>query len=135
MTVLNNSYYSSKYRHGSYKDGCRTMPTNTREIDEFLSEFAINTRRYSIETKLASYGSSMEPHSSLSSHNTLHRNTSTRSSAFSTGTLRLPKAPAPPPPKRQNTAVVLYDITIDINPNVLVCKEGDGKLFVFGCEL
>lgn len=27
------------------------------------------------------------------------------------------------PPKE--TAIVLYDITLDINPNVLECKEGD----------
>lgn len=278
MNVLNNSYYSSKYkRNSSYKDGCRIIPSSTQEIDSFLTEFNMNMKRYSIETKLASYGesiaysdysavpmnsystlrpsspavySSQRPSSLVSSTlrpssptsystlrpattTTLHSSTasstlrpssptsystlrpattstlrpsspsaystlrpsspSARASASTTlrpstashrspspsyrpsssyatlrpattSTLRqssptprqsspaprpitttihntvhstsslqrphlpAPSRPAPAPPKpRKETALVLYDITLDINPNVLVCNEGDRK--------
>ena len=41
-----------------------------------------------------------------------------------------PACPAPLPPTMRKapakeTAIVLYDITLEINPNVLECKEGD----------
>lgn len=266
INVLNNSYYSSKYkRNGSYSDGCRIPPTSTEEIDSFITEFNMNMKRYSIETKLASYGESLsyndyssfrEPSSILpsapvntystlrpasyatlrpattttaatttlrsssptnfatlrpattstlrpsspsaraSAAATLHPSSASRrspspsyrpSSSYATlrpattstlrrspspslrpsspsalrpvttsttGTLHssprqspsspvnkatsastiqrprlpAPSRPAPPPPKpRKETALVLYDISLDINPNVLVCNEGDRK--------
>lgn len=108
------------------------MPSTPQEIEEFLSDFTVNSRRYSIETKLASYGNSFDRKSSIASQGTIVRSSSPRSSVvFSTGTLRKPRGPAPaapPPPKpKKETAIVLYDITLDINPNVLVCKEGDRR--------
>ena len=267
MNVLNNSYYSSKYkRNSSYKDGCRIIPSSTQEIDSFLTEFNMNMKRYSIETKLASYGESIaysdysavpmnsystlrpsspavyssqrasslvsstlrpssptsystlrpattttlhsstasstlrpssptsystlrpattstlrpsSPSARASASTTLRPSTASRrspspsyrpSSSYATlrpattSTLRqssptprqsspaprpitttthntvhstsslqrphlpAPSRPAPPPPKpRKETALVLYDITLDINPNVLVCNEGDRK--------
>lgn len=140
MQVLNNSYYSSKYkRDSSYKNGCRQCPTSSRDIEDFLSDFSMNSRRYSIEAKLSSYGGSLGRGSSIASQNSVCRNGSPRQSVmFSTSTLRKPRgpapaAPAPPPPKPQKeTALVLYDITVDINPSVLECKEGDGKHCLLG---
>lgn len=146
MNVLNNSYYSSKYkRDGSYTNGLRTKPASTREIEDFLMDFSMNSKRYSIEAKLSSYGNTLGRASSVS-HNTIYRKDSSRSSSisYSINTMRkpssstqsptastakpaLPSTPAPLPPKPQKeTAVVLYDITLDINPSVLVCNEGDG---------
>ena len=245
MNVLNNSYYSSKYkRNSSYKDGCRIIPSSTQEIDSFLTEFNMNMKRYSIETKLASYGESiaysdysavpMNSYSTLrpsspavyssqrasslvsstlrpssptsystlrpATTSTLHSSTAsstlrpssptsysplrpattstlrppspsyrpsssyatlrpattstlrqssptprqsspaprpitttTHNTVHSTSSLQRPHLPAPsrpapaPPKPRKETALVLYDITLDINPNVLVCNEGDRK--------
>ena len=148
MHVLNNSYYSSKYRKdGSYANGCRKRPS-VAEIDEFLSDFTMNSNRFSIDNRLASYGrctvGEEKPVVRQSSCNVtptaVNRNSSHRTSVFiaGSGTLHkqkpaLPAAPAPPPPvARKETALVLYDITPDINPDVLVCKEGDGAFGVWG---
>lgn len=266
MQLLNNSYYSSKYyRDSSFLNGLRSPPSQPSEVRDFLTDFANNSRRYSIENKLASYKGSQlgsgpstystlpnssprvsayntlnssssrvsayntfqnsSPHASgystlqvhtnmphnssprASAFNTLHNssprasafntlhsssprssafntlrsssprpsaytlhrspsphasgtlpNSSPRASAFNTlrstsprvsavntmhsssprssvimngGTLRKPRSPAPlappppPPSPPQETALVLYDISITINPNVLECKEGD----------
>jgi hypothetical protein len=260
MQLFNNSYYSSKYyRDSSFLNGLRSPPSQPSDVRDFLTEFASNSRRYSIENKLASYkgadsstyntlqqsssrsspsnplhnsshvsGSktlqsslhssgyntlqsssprasgynTLQTHSNVplnsspraSAFNTLH-STSPRSSAFNTlrsssprratytlqrspsphasgtlpnssprasgyntlrstsprmsgvntirsssprssvimngGTLHKPRSPAPlappppPPSPPQEIAIVLYDISITINPNVLECKEGD----------
>ena len=140
MHVLNNSYYSSKYgKGGTYSNGCRKQPSPA-EVDEFLTDFTMNSNRFSIDNKLESYGSRIvDEERSLSSQGAsltptaVTRSSSHRSSVIiaGSGTMRkkpaLPAAPAPPPPvARKETALVLYDITLDINPDVLVCKEGDG---------
>ena len=82
-------------------------------------------------------------HSSANANATLQRSNSPRPSAYTihspvrsssphpTGmggnTMRsqVPTEAPPPPPSRKETALVLYDISISINPNVLECKEGD----------
>ena len=84
-------------------------------------------------------------HSSASGNATLQRSNSPRPSAYtihsptrsssphpavmtSGATASRPQVPTqapPPPPKRKEMALVLYDISISINPNVLECREGD----------
>ena len=142
MHVLNNSYYSAKYRKdSSYANGCRKRPSSAAEIDEFLTDFTMDSHRFSIDNKLESYGSRMvseekpvRTQSASLAPTAVTRSSSHRTSVIlaGSGTMRkqkpaLPAAPAPPPPvARKETALVLYDITLDINPDVLVCKEGDG---------
>ena len=101
---------------------------------------------YTVHRSPSPHASGILPNSSprTSAYNTL-RSTSPRVSAANTirsssprssvimngGTLHKPRSPAPlappppPPSSSQEIAVVLYDISVTINPNVLECKEGD----------
>ena len=49
----------------------------------------------------------------------------TVSSSTSASRPQVPTQAPPPPPSRKEMALVLYDISISINPNVLECREGD----------
>lgn len=130
MKVLNNSYYSSKYkRDGHYSDGCRSLPASASEIGEFLREFTENTRRYSIENKLSSYEKSSKVSPYHTEIRTVSQNGGKQSGNPGASTFVAPSMPPPPPPKKpipqKEMALVLYDITQEINPNVLECREGD----------
>ena len=97
-----------------------------------MQDFSTDSRRYSIENKLSSY--SANARLTLSSGSQEKKTTrfadTQKSSGFGLRSNGAPACPAPLPPTMKKTppketAIVLYDITLDINPNVLECKEGD----------
>lgn len=133
IKVLNNSYYSSKYKRDShYQAGYRTLPRAASEISEFLQDFSTDSRRYSIENKLSAYTTTAKLTLSNSSQEGRAATfaSASKSSGLGSRSGGAPACPAPLPPTlrkapAKETAIVLYDITLEINPNVLECKEGD----------
>jgi hypothetical protein len=118
------------------------MPANPEEIESFLNSFKMNNCHLSIDDKSSfrpSLASDASSRISQTRGTLVQRNSASRASVvFSNdGTIKsnkpsMPPAPAPPLPTRpkKETAIVLYDITLAINENVLVCNEGDCTVLI-----